>query len=215
MSWYLRKYIKVGPFRLNLSKSGIGISAGVKGARIGINSKGIYTHAGRYGLYHRKSISWSRLQSYSNSRLKAEPSIDAPDRADSDVPLTKASGRTSLPPQPSSVSWEKPEPALSKSLELDISLVRDKSTSTVLLCVAGLCVLLAFVLPVTWPVQLLPLAAAGFFLISTIYLTLRFRRDLRHSNRLYEMLRQAYFSRDRESFADRQEEIREYIKSRR
>ena len=33
MGWYLRRSIKIGPFRINASKSGLGLSAGVKGSR--------------------------------------------------------------------------------------------------------------------------------------------------------------------------------------
>ena len=40
MGFYIRKSIRFGPIRINLSKSGIGLSAGVTGARIGIDSKG-------------------------------------------------------------------------------------------------------------------------------------------------------------------------------
>ncbi|MGI3781861.1 MAG: DUF4236 domain-containing protein, partial [Janthinobacterium lividum] len=35
MGFYLRKSLHAGPFRLNLSKSGVGVSAGVPGFRIG------------------------------------------------------------------------------------------------------------------------------------------------------------------------------------
>jgi hypothetical protein len=35
MSLYIRKSISVGPFRFNLSKSGVGVSAGIKGVRFG------------------------------------------------------------------------------------------------------------------------------------------------------------------------------------
>jgi hypothetical protein len=34
MGWFLRKFFRVGPLRLNLSKQGIGASVGVKGARL-------------------------------------------------------------------------------------------------------------------------------------------------------------------------------------
>jgi hypothetical protein len=57
MSWFLRKAFKIGPFRFNLSKSGVGVSAGVTGARVGIRPDGrAYTHAGRFGLYHRQEL---------------------------------------------------------------------------------------------------------------------------------------------------------------
>jgi hypothetical protein len=57
MGFYLRKSFGFGPFRLNLSKSGVGASFGVKGARIGINPKGrAYVHAGRAGFYFRETL---------------------------------------------------------------------------------------------------------------------------------------------------------------
>jgi hypothetical protein len=56
MGFYLRKAIPFGPFRLNLSKSGIGLSAGVTGFRVGVGPRGSYVHAGRGGLYYRQSL---------------------------------------------------------------------------------------------------------------------------------------------------------------
>lgn len=56
MPFYIRKSVSAGPFRFNLSKSGIGISAGVKGFRVGTGPRGHYIHAGRGGLYYRSSI---------------------------------------------------------------------------------------------------------------------------------------------------------------
>jgi hypothetical protein len=58
MSFFLRKALRMGPVRFNLSKSGVGVSVGVKGARIGINPKGrAYVHAGRGGFYFRETLS--------------------------------------------------------------------------------------------------------------------------------------------------------------
>jgi hypothetical protein len=56
MAFYLRKSIRFGPLRLNLSKSGLGVSAGVKGLRIGTGPRGNYIHAGRGGIYYRKTL---------------------------------------------------------------------------------------------------------------------------------------------------------------
>jgi Protein of unknown function (DUF4236) len=56
MGFYLRKAIKVGPFRFNLSKSGVGVSAGIKGLRLGTGPRGNYVHMGRGGLYYRKTL---------------------------------------------------------------------------------------------------------------------------------------------------------------
>src|SRR5712691_8763484 len=56
MGFYLRKGFNFGPLRLNLSRSGLGASFGVKGARIGIGPRGSYVHLGRGGLYYRQTI---------------------------------------------------------------------------------------------------------------------------------------------------------------
>ena len=56
MGLYLRKSVRVGPFRFNLSKSGIGVSAGITGLRIGTGPRGNYVHMGRHGLYYRATI---------------------------------------------------------------------------------------------------------------------------------------------------------------
>ncbi|XXJ18869.1 DUF4236 domain-containing protein [Desulfovibrio caledoniensis] len=57
MAFYLRKSVRLGPVRFNLSKSGIGASVGVKGFRVGVRPNGkSYLHAGRYGLYYRQEV---------------------------------------------------------------------------------------------------------------------------------------------------------------
>jgi len=56
MPFYIRKAISVGPLRFNLSKSGIGISVGIPGFRVGSGARGNYIHAGRHGLYYRKTL---------------------------------------------------------------------------------------------------------------------------------------------------------------
>ncbi|MBP9853744.1 MAG: DUF4236 domain-containing protein [Candidatus Omnitrophica bacterium] len=57
MPWYLRKSLKLGPIRFNLSKSGVGTSLGIKGFRVGVRPNGkSYVHAGRYGLYYRQEL---------------------------------------------------------------------------------------------------------------------------------------------------------------
>lgn len=56
MGFYIRKSFRAGPVRLNLSKSGLGVSAGVKGLRVGSGPRGSYVHAGRGGLYYRKNL---------------------------------------------------------------------------------------------------------------------------------------------------------------
>lgn len=56
MGFYLRKSVRVGPFRLNLSKSGVGVSAGIPGFRIGRGPRGSYIRAGLGGLHYHSSL---------------------------------------------------------------------------------------------------------------------------------------------------------------
>jgi hypothetical protein len=59
MSFYIRKSVRFGPIRLNFSKSGIGVSTGIKGARISTGPRGAYIHMGRNGIYYRRRIDGS------------------------------------------------------------------------------------------------------------------------------------------------------------
>lgn len=57
MAWFLRKSIRVGPLRLNVSKRGMGASVGVRGLRTGVDASGKpYVAGGRGGIYFRERI---------------------------------------------------------------------------------------------------------------------------------------------------------------
>ena len=57
MGFTFRKSVKIGPVRLNVSKSGVGVSAGVKGARVGVNAKGkAYASVGAKGLRYQTQL---------------------------------------------------------------------------------------------------------------------------------------------------------------
>lgn len=73
MGFYLRKSISVGPLRFNLSKSGIGVSAGVKGLRFGVGPRGNYIHMGRGGLYYRATL----LPSTASRKSPTQPEISS------------------------------------------------------------------------------------------------------------------------------------------
>ena len=65
MGFFFRKSFKAGPLRFNLSTSGLGISAGVKGARVGVNARGAtYVAGGRHGVYFRKQIGATARRSW-------------------------------------------------------------------------------------------------------------------------------------------------------
>lgn len=60
MGFSFRKSINLGFIKLNLTKSGVGISTGVKGFRISANKKGVNLHTGRKGFYYRKHFGYNK-----------------------------------------------------------------------------------------------------------------------------------------------------------
>lgn len=59
MGFFFRKQLKLTKkMNLNLSKSGIGLSGGVTGARLSVGPSGVYVNAGRKGIYFRKKITF-------------------------------------------------------------------------------------------------------------------------------------------------------------
>lgn len=76
MGFYIRKGINIGPVRLNVSKSGIGFSVGVKGARIATGPRGTYVHMGRKGIYYRQRIDGSMAGAQPATPRDSEASPD-------------------------------------------------------------------------------------------------------------------------------------------
>jgi len=76
MGFYIRKSISFGPFRFNLSKSGVGVSVGVRGFRVGSSPRGNYVHMGVGGIYYRATL--PHRPSRSQSRTDSTPAAPAP-----------------------------------------------------------------------------------------------------------------------------------------
>ena len=62
MGFYLRKSVRAGPFRFNLSGSGIGVSVGVPGLRVGTGPRGNYVQMGMSGVHYRASLGGAQTQ---------------------------------------------------------------------------------------------------------------------------------------------------------
>lgn len=78
MPWYLRKSFSRGPIRLNLSKSGLGASFGVRGLRIGVGPRGTYLAGGRGGLYYRQYLNSGHPSAPAIPRLPISQPIAMP-----------------------------------------------------------------------------------------------------------------------------------------
>jgi hypothetical protein len=63
MGLYFRRSVRVGPLRFNFSGSGIGVSTGIPGLRIGTGPRGAYVHMGAGGLYYRHALGRSNRTS--------------------------------------------------------------------------------------------------------------------------------------------------------
>jgi hypothetical protein len=85
MGFYIRKALKVGPVRFNFSKSGVGMSTGVTGFRVGTGPRGNYLHMGRGGLYFRQSLNASQHRSLVTPAYL--PPVPLPGAADTVGPM--------------------------------------------------------------------------------------------------------------------------------
>lgn len=56
MVWSFRRSVKFGPVSVNFSKSGIGTSLGIKGARVSVGPRGTCVSVRRGGIYYRQKI---------------------------------------------------------------------------------------------------------------------------------------------------------------
>lgn len=96
MGFYVRKSVRAGPFRFNLSKSGVGVSAGVPGFRVGTGPRGNYVHAGRGGIYYRASLGGGtrRRAGQVQPRIPS-PAMPQP-RPGADVPMEDVTGASAI-----------------------------------------------------------------------------------------------------------------------
>lgn len=84
MGFFFRKSASFGPFRLNLSKSGVGASFGVKGARLTVTPRGTtYITVGSHGFYYRETI--SNRKAINENRLPAPPPVPSASPASDEI----------------------------------------------------------------------------------------------------------------------------------
>jgi hypothetical protein len=67
---FLRKSVKVGPLRFNLSKSGVSVSTGITGLRFGVGPRGNWIRMGGGGLSYRAALSPAPPGTFKPSSLR-------------------------------------------------------------------------------------------------------------------------------------------------
>ena len=99
MGFYIRKSIKAGPFRFNLSKSGLGVSTGIPGFRVGTGPRGNYVQMGRNGIYYRASLGGTR-RAPAAPLPASPPNWTAPAYSPSGVLMEDTTGATAFALEP-------------------------------------------------------------------------------------------------------------------
>lgn len=81
MGWSFRKSVTFGALRLNFSRSGVGASLGLKGARVSFGKGGIFLNLNSHGFFFRKRIDEPKtsMNKMTNSELQSTPFIVPPD----------------------------------------------------------------------------------------------------------------------------------------
>src|SRR5260370_410685 len=88
MGFFFRRSTRFGPFRLNFSKSGIGASVGVKGARLTLTPRGTtYVTVGSHGFYYREALS------HRDDIRQVHPSIPQPHPGSTEDTIPTAGSR--------------------------------------------------------------------------------------------------------------------------
>lgn len=98
MGFYIRKSVKAGPFRFNLSTSGLGVSVGVPGFRVGTGPRGNYIHMGRHGVYYRASLNGGSRERPNLGR--SDQQLHAPRFQPSEVVMEDVTGATAMALEP-------------------------------------------------------------------------------------------------------------------
>lgn len=79
MGWSYRRSVKLGPVRLNFSKSGVGASVGIKGLRIGTGPRGTHLTASGGGFQYRQRIGGAAPAPPVSSAQAPAPTYAAPE----------------------------------------------------------------------------------------------------------------------------------------
>jgi Protein of unknown function (DUF4236) len=95
VSFYLRKSVKAGPFRVNLSKSGLGISTGVPGLRVGAGPRGSYVRVGAHGVFYQQTLT-PRHRPTSGPNSPRSRQLQPPNSPTDDIQFEDVAGVSTL-----------------------------------------------------------------------------------------------------------------------
>lgn len=144
MPFYIRKSVSAGPFRFNLSKSGVGVSVGLKGLRFGTGPRGHYIHAGRGGLYYR-----STLSSGGTGHGRSKASFNTPEVTNQKEPVYYAEQGVEMIPVSSANVMQMEDARFSEVLD-DLNAKQNSTAMSVMLGWIGGAITLFALIGVGW-----------------------------------------------------------------
>jgi hypothetical protein len=71
MEWSFRRSVRMGPLRVSVSRSGVGASVGVGGARVGVGPRGSYVSFSGGGFQYQRKLTKSALVPSHRKKLSA------------------------------------------------------------------------------------------------------------------------------------------------
>ncbi len=157
MPFYIRKSISFGPLRFNISKSGLGVSAGIHGLRVGSGAHGNYIHAGRYGVYYRKSLPGEPIETARMFRA-TKAKDPAAEQSTNTVPAITAGDRISEFESGYALSMRDTS---AQELLDELNQRRNHKHAWQIYAVASAAILVAFILGRANTSTLIPLAIVG------------------------------------------------------
>jgi Protein of unknown function (DUF4236) len=168
MGFYFRKSVRFGPFRVNFSKSGVGLSAGIPGFRIGAGPRGNYVQAGAHGFYYRATLPSGRARA--GARATVPALVPVPRHSDSPaIPDNTLGAFTTIESGDAEQMVDSSSEALLEEIHSKHRRIR---------CWRWVAAISGFTLYVAW-LNVVPNWALGFIAVAGLLLTaFAFRRDV-------------------------------------
>lgn len=87
MGWRFRRSFSIGPVRINISKTGMGVSVGARGLRVGAGPRGPYTSTSIPGTGVYRVDYWKFIRRGKTKAASLPPALSSPSRVSQPLSL--------------------------------------------------------------------------------------------------------------------------------